>query len=141
MIRLTFVFFLIILSAAKCVSVINPEWSKLHGNWKLYKIINGFRAPNSPADQEPKNIEILEIDAQEKYLIRKIDGVIKEKTNIDLSNIPDGSPNGRLSLVFLESGTYSFLEIDELKGEISLHEKCPIGAVLADGNTYYYKKM
>ncbi len=141
MIRLTFVLFLIILSASKCVSDINPEWSKLNGNWKLYKIINGFRAPNSPADQEPKNIEILEIDAQEKYLIRKINGVIKEKTKINLSNIPDGSPNGRLSLVFLESDTYSFLEIDESKGEISLYEKCPIGAVLADGNTYFYKKM
>lgn len=141
MIRLTLILFLVILTAANCVSDISPEWSRLDGNWKLYKIINGFRAPNNPADQEPKNLEILEIDAQEKYLIRKIDGVIKEKTTIDLRNIPDGSPDGRLSIVFLESDTYSFFTFDESKGEISLYQKCPIGAVLADGNTYLYKKM
>jgi hypothetical protein len=141
MLRLKFVLLLLILSASKCVSEISPEFSRLDGNWKLYKIVNGFRAPNTPADQEPKNIEILEIDAQEKYLVRKIDGLIKEKTKIDIRNIPDGSPNGRLSLVFVESDTYSFLEIDELKGELSLYQKCPIGAVLADGNTYVYKKM
>ena len=141
MIRFIIVLLLITLTAAKCASDISPEFSRLDGNWKLYKIVNGFRAPNTPADQEPKNLEILEIDAQEKYLVKKIDGLIKEKTKIDVRNIPDGSPHGRLSLVFLESDTYSFLEVDESKGEISLYQKCPIGAILADGNTYFYKKM
>ena len=82
MIRLTFALLLITLTASKCVSEISPEFSRLDGNWKLYKIVNGFRAPNTPADQEPKNIEILEIDAQEKYLVRKTDVLLKKKQKL-----------------------------------------------------------
>jgi hypothetical protein len=131
----------LVLSAAQCDADVDPEFSKLDGKWKLYKIGVGYPAPNSPTELVPTETETLEIDAKASTLVRKVNGVVTESTKIEIGNHPKSSPNPRLALVFLESKTYSFLRIDETKGEISLYQKCPLDAELADGSTFYYKKQ
>lgn len=139
--RLLFLLFGLVLSAAQCESVVDPELSKLDGKWKLYKIGVGYPAPNSPTELVPTETETLEIDAKARTLMRKVDGVVTQSTKIEIRNYPKSSTNPRLALVFLDAETYSFLGIDETKGEINLYQKCPLGAELADGNTFYYKKQ
>lgn len=143
MIRLIILFFALAISAAQCDNpvAVDPELSKIDGNWALYKIGVGYPAPNSPTELVPTETETLEIDAKTSTLIRKVNGVVTESTKIEIGNHPKSSPNPRLALVFLESKTYSFLRIDETKGEISLYQKCPLEAELADGGTFYYKKQ
>lgn len=141
MTRLLFLLFGLVLSAAQCEADIDPELSKLDGKWKLYKIGVGYPAPNSPTELVPTETETLEIDAKAMTFIRKVNGVVTESTKIEIGNHPKSSTNPRTALVFLDSKTYSFLSIDESKEEISLYQKCPLEAGLADGNTFYYKKQ
>lgn len=141
MTRLLFLLFGLALSSLNCRTDIDPELSKLDGKWKLYKIGVGYPAPNSPTELVPTETETLEINAKSSLLIRKVNGMMTESTKIEIGNHPKSSPNPRLALVFLESKTYSFLRIDETKGEISLYQKCPLEAELADGGTFYYKKQ
>lgn len=141
MTRLLILLFGLVLSAAQCEADIDPELVKLDGKWILYKIGVGYPAPNSPAELIPTETETLEIDAKASTLIRKVNGVVTESTKIEIGNHPKTSPNPRLALVFLESETYSFLRMDEQKGEIALYQKCPLDAELADGSTYFYKKQ
>ena len=141
MTRLLFLLFGLALSALNCRTDIDPELSKLDGKWKLYKIGVGYPAPNSPTELVPTETETLEINAKSSLLIRKVNGMVTESTKIEIGNHPKSSPNPRLALVFLESKTYYFLRIDETKGEISLYQKCPLEAELADGGTFYYKKQ
>lgn len=141
MTRLLFLLFGLVLSAAQCEADIDSELSKLDGKWKLYKIGVGYPPPNSPSVLTPTQTEILEINAKTSTLIRKVNGVVTESTKIEIGNHPKSSSNPRLALVFLESKTYSFLSIDLSKEEISLYQKCPLEAELADGGTFYYKKQ
>lgn len=141
MTRLIFLLFAIALSAAQCEADIDPELSKLSGKWELYKIGIGYPLQNGPTELVPTETEILEIDAKAATLIRKVNGVVTESTKIEIRNYPENSPNPRLALVFLESKTYSFLSIDESKQEISLYQKSPLGAELADASTFCYKKQ
>lgn len=141
MTRLLFLLFALVLSAAQCEADIDPELSKLDGNWKLYKIGIGFPLRDGPTELVPTETETLEIDAKASTLIRKINGVVTESTKIEIGNHPKSSPNPRLALVFLDSKTYSFLTIDEQKGEIGLYQKCPLDAELADGGAYFYKRQ
>lgn len=141
MTRILFFLFGLVLSAAQCEADIDPVLSKLDGNWKLYKIGIGFPTRNGPTELFPTETETLEIDAKASTLIRKVNGIVMESTKIEIGNHPKSSPNPRLALVFLESKTYSFLTIDEQKGEIGLYQKCPLDAELADAGTYFYKKQ
>jgi hypothetical protein len=141
MTRLLFLLFGLTLSAAQCEADVDPELSKLDGKWIMYKIGVGYPPPNGPTELVPTEKETLEIDAKERTLIRKVNGVLTESTKIEIGDHPKSSPNPRLALVFLESKTYSFLRIDETNGEISLYQKCPLEAELADGGTFYYKKQ
>jgi hypothetical protein len=141
MTRLLFFLFALALSAAQCEADLNPELSKLDGKWKLYKIGAGYPAPDSPTEFVPTETEILEIDAKAATLIRRVNGVVTESTKIEIGKQPKSSLNSRLALVFLESKTYSFLSIDEQKGEISLYQKSFLDAEIADGNTFFYKKQ
>jgi len=141
MTRLLFLLFGLALSAAQCESVVDSELSKIDGKWVLYKIGVGYPAPNSPTELVPTETETLEIDAKAMTFIRKVNGAVTESTKIEIGNHPKSSTNPRLALVFLESKTYSFLTIDEQKGEIGLYQKCPLDAELADGGTYFYKKQ
>lgn len=143
MTRLLILFFALAISTAQCDTTValDPELSKIDGNWTLYKIGVGYPPPNSPSVLTPTQTEILEINAKASTLIRKVNGVVKESTKIEIGNHPKSSSNPRLALVFLESKTYSFLSIDVSKEEISLYQKCPLEAELADGGTFYYKKQ
>jgi hypothetical protein len=141
MIRLLFLFAVLILSAAQCQTDIDPEYSKVVGKWTLYKIGLGYPMPGLPLDLPPSNAETLEIDANEKMFIRKVDGIITEKSKIEIRKLPENSPNARLALVFLNDKTYSFLSFDEAKNEMGLYQKCPLEAELADGNTFYYTRQ
>jgi hypothetical protein len=143
MTRLLILFFALSISAAQCDNAVavDPELSKIDGNWKLYKIGIGFPTRNGPTELVPTETVILEIDAKTRTLIRKVNGKVTESTKIEIGNHPTSSPNPRLALVFLESKTYSFLGIDEAKGEMSLYESCPLEAELADGSTYFYKRL
>ena len=124
---------------SQCRSLVNPEYSKISGKWTLYKIGVGYPMPNGPSELTPRDVEILEI--KDKTLTRTVNGIVTEKTKIEIKKLNVNTANPRLSVVFLASDTYSFLVIDEAKEEISLYEKCPLGAELADGSTYFYKKQ
>lgn len=84
----------------------------------FFKIRVGYPAPNTPADLIPAVTEVLEIDAKSKTLIRKVKGVIKEKAKFETGKQPIVSKNKRLALVFLDSETYSFLQIEDPSLEI-----------------------
>lgn len=139
MLRLAFLLLALILGTSQCTPLINPEYSKISGKWSLYKIGLGYPMPNSPSELTPKDVETLEI--KDKTLTRTVNGIVTEKTKIEIKKLNVNTANPRLSLVFLASDTYSFLVIDESKEEINLYEKCPLGAELADGSTYFYKKQ
>jgi hypothetical protein len=141
MTRLLFLLFAFALSAAQCEADIDPELSKLDGKWKLFKIGIGYPLQNGPTELVPTETETLEIDTKAATLIRTVNGVVTESTKIEIGKQPKSSSNPRLALIFLESKTYSFLSIDEQKGEISLYQKSFLDAEIADGNTFFYKKQ
>jgi hypothetical protein len=122
---------------------ITPAFAKLAGKWKLYKISIGYPMPNSPTEIAINKEEIIEFNAVNKVFTRTVDGKVTESTTFDaraISNV-NNSTDARDAIVFEQSNMYSFITYNESTSSIILYQSTPIGAILADGNSYYYQKI
>jgi hypothetical protein len=133
----------IIFLMANCQSSqeISPAMAKLDGKWKLVKIGYGFPPPNGPTEYKPTYEEILEFNASKGTFTRTKDGKIIESSNIKSSKLTDGGVSTRESLIFEKDNTYSFYSFTEDPAYLVLYQAAPIGAILADGNSFYYEKV
>ena len=120
----------------------DPTLTKISGKWELYKISFGYPMPNGPTEKKPDALEYLEFSAANKTLIKTVIGTNEtktEKSTIELKNYSD--ERKQLALFFVETKTYSFYTFDEATQSIILYDRVPVGAILADGNSYHYKKV
>ncbi len=133
---------LLISCAAESSQEITPEFVKVAGKWKLYKISGGFRSPNNLGEIAIKEEEIIEFDASTKIFTRTIAGKITETTNFDVKAISNfNNTSAREAIVFTKSNTYSWVSFEESTSSLVLYQSTPIGAELADGNSFYYRKV
>jgi hypothetical protein len=120
-----------------------PAYSKLAGKWKLYKIVLGYPMLNGPSEIKNTYEEILEFNATSKTFSRIVDGKTTETSNFDVKPLTNGlnETSPRDAIVFTKTNTYSYLSFDEKTSSLILSQSTPIGAVLADGNSFYYQKV
>lgn len=113
-----------------------PEGSELHGNWEFKRVHYGFTNTTQTA-AEVGYTERLEIDASANRLRRLKDEKEVENTRFSLSE--QGSAK---VITFEDKQDYSYYNvfIEDGKTMLSLYERSPVGAVLADGGMYYYEK-
>ena len=135
------VFFITSVSAlASCEQkeccVLPPVGSELHGNWEFVRVNYGFSNTTQTA-AEIGYTESLEIDMTNSRLRRLRDEVQVENTTFSLSD--QGTSQ---VITFEDEQTYSYYTVFEENGKtmLSLYERSPIGAILADGGVYYYEK-
>lgn len=120
---------------------ISPELAKIAGKWQLYKIGYGFPPPNGPTHTTTTNQEIIEFDINSTSFTRTISGKISKSSSFELKQLTDGGTAFRDAIVFKNSNTYSFISFDESTSSLILYQDAPIGAVLADGNSFFYQKI
>ena len=117
---------------------INPEMAKLEGKWQLVKIVAGFRAANSPAESIPTYQETLAFDFAKKTFSRTKEG---KTTPIKIANLTNGGTVAREAIIFEKEDTYSFYSFTENPTYLVLYQPTPIGAILADGSSFFYEKV
>lgn len=113
-----------------------PPVSELHGNWDFARVNYGF-SNTSQTFEEVGYTERLEIDGSNERIRRYRNGEEVENTRFSLSE------QGTSKVITFENEqTYSYYTLFEEKGKVmlSLYERSPVGAVLADGGVYYYVK-
>lgn len=139
-----FTFFIIAtlsLMACQIENTIEPSMSKINGQWQLTKTSIGYPAPNSPTEIKATNTEIISFDTSSKTFTRTINGKVTETTDFDVQKVSYNSSEPREAVVFPKTQYYAFLTFDDTNSSIILYEKAPIGAILADGNSYQYQKV
>lgn len=115
---------------------VNPAVAEIHGNWEFVRAHFGF----TNRTQTPKEIgytERLEINGSGNKIRRYRNDRLVENTNFSLSK------QGTLKIItFEEEQAYSYYTVFDEDGKVmlSLYERSPVGAVLADGGIYYYVK-
>lgn len=135
-----FLFITSILALSSCEQeeccVLPPVGSGLHGNWEFVRVNYGFSNTTQTA-AEVGYTERLEVDVTSSRLRRLRNEVQVENTKFSLSE------QGETQVItFEDEQTYSYYTIfvENDKTMLSLYERSPIGAILADGGTYYYEK-
>ncbi len=136
-----FIIAMLSLMACQVESTIEPSLSKINGQWQLTKTTIGFPAPNSPTEIKAANTEIISFNATSKTFTRTINGKVTETTDFDIQKVSYNGSEPREAVVFTKNQTYAFLTFDDSNSAIILYEKSPIGAILADGNSYHYQKV
>lgn len=136
-----FIIAMLSLMACQVESTIEPSLSKINGQWQLTKTTIGFPAPNSPTEIKAANTEIISFNATSKTFTRTINGKVTETTDFDIQKVSYNGSEAREAVVFTKNQTYAFLTFDDSNSAIILYEKSPIGAILADGNSYHYQKV
>lgn len=114
-----------------------PEGSELHGNWQFVRAFYGFTNTTVTATQAGYT-ERLTIDAGTKTLNRFKNDKLVETTKFSISN-----QNELKVITFENSKEYSYFTVssENNKMVLSLYQRAPVGAILADGGTYYYEKI
>jgi len=136
-----FIIAMLSLMACQVESTIEPSLSKINGQWQLTKTTIGFPAPNSPTEIKAVNTEIISFNATSKTFTRTINGKVTETTDFYIQKVSYNGSEPREAVVFTKNQTYAFLTFDDSNSAIILYEKSPIGAILADGNSYHYQKV
>lgn len=118
----------------------DPILSEINGQWKLVKIGVGFPSPSGPSELVPDYEEILEFNASKGSFARSKDGKVVEKSDVSISSKEQATYQKDM-LVFEASKTYSFISFTETPKYMVLYQSAPIGAVVADGNLFFYEKI
>lgn len=139
--RTVFIFICTVLLLAGCEnSTTDPIFSQLNGQWKLVKIGIGFPMPDGPNELTPDYEEILEFNSQKGNFTRSKDGKLVEKSNVSFM-VDNHASQLRGDLIFEDSKTYSPMWFTETPKYLVLYQSAPIGATLADGNSFFYEKI
>jgi len=111
-----------------------PELSVFHGKWKLVRVTNGF-AQLDLLDEAIGYEEELSINAETKTFIRKRKGSPEEK-----SAFQKGIQGDLDAHILLDENMYHWYNFEEWRGanHLVLYQKSILGAILADGSSYYY---
>lgn len=140
--KITFlIIFLFSLMACQEENTIEPSFSKIDGQWQLYKTSIGYPIPNGPTEIKAINTEIISFDSSKKNFTRTINGKVTETSTFEVQKVSYIGTEPREAVVFEKEEKYAFLTYDDENSTIILYEKTPIGAVLADGNSYHYQKI
>lgn len=117
--------------------VIPPIESQFHGKWELYRITNGF-SQTVLTGGEIGFEEELDFNATVGYFVRK-----RDQKEVLGSKFQIGKEGDQDAVILIDDDTYQWYSFTELQGseKLVLYEKCPIGAVLADGSYYEYRKL
>ena len=119
----------------------NTSLAKLNGQWQFTKKSVGYPVLGGPTEIKAINTEIIGFDAKSKIFTRTINGKLTETTDFDVQKLNLFGTESKEAVVFTKNQNYSFLTFDDTNSSIILYEKTPIGAVLADGNSYHYQKV
>ncbi|GAB3512467.1 hypothetical protein [Emticicia fontis] len=118
----------------------SPILNEINGEWKLVKIGIGFPSPQGPSELKPDYEEILSFDARKGTFTRTKDGKVIEKSDVSIST-DEKATYQQNKLVFEDINLYSFISFTETPKYMVLYQPAPIGAVLADGNLFFYEKI
>lgn len=119
----------------------NPSLAKINGQWQLSKMSIGYPIPDGPTEIKAVNTEIISFDTSKKTFTRTVNGKVTETTTFDVQKVSYNGSDEREAVVFEKDQKYAYLTFDDEKSAIILYERTPIGAVLADGNSYHYQKV
>lgn len=140
--KITFLaIFLFSLMACQIENIIEPSLAKINGQWQLSKTSIGYPMPNGPTEIKAVNTEIISFDASKKTFTRTINGKVTETTSFDVKKVSYNGSDEREAVVFEKEEKYAYLTYDDENSAIILYERTPIGAILADGNSYHYQKV
>lgn len=123
------------------IEVSNPSLSKINGQWQLYKTSIGYPMPDGPTEIKAVDTNIVSFDASKKTFTRTVNGKITETTTFDVQKVSYNGSEAREAVVFEKEKQYAYLTYDDENSTIILYERTPIGAILADGNSYHYQKV
>lgn len=135
------IIFLLGCQAETNIEALNPSLTKINGNWQFTKKSVGYPVPGGPTEIKAVDTEIINFDASSKIFTRTINGKLTETTDFDVQQVSYFGSEPREAVVFTKNQNYAFLTFDDTNSSIILYEKTPIGAVLADGNSYHYQKV
>ncbi len=137
----TLILFCAILLLAACENnKPDPILNEINGQWKLVKIGIGFPSPTGSSELIPDYEEILEFNASKGSFTRSKDGKVVERSEVSIS-LDENASQKTGKLVFEDSKTYSFISFTETPKYMVLYQSAPIGATLADGNSFFYEKI
>jgi hypothetical protein len=119
----------------------NTSLNKINGNWQFTKKSGGYPVPGGPTETKAIDTEIINFDAVSKIFTRTKNGKLTETTDFDVQKVSFLGTEPKEAVVFSKNQNYSFLTFDDTNLSIILYEKTPIGAILADGNSYHYQKV
>ncbi len=139
--KITFTLLLLSLMACQLENTIEPSLAKINGQWQLYKTSIGYPMPNGPTEIKVVDTNIISFDASKKTFTRTINGKVTETTSFDVQKVNFNGIEGREAIIFEKEKQYAYLTYDDENSAIILYEKVPIGAELADGNSYHYQKV
>lgn len=114
-----------------------PIESQFEGKWELVMVTNGFAQIELEGD-EIGYTETIEFNGSRKTFERIRDG----KREL-LSSFTIGQENDQDAVILEDDNSYHwyiFLEEDGVQ-LLSLYQKATLGAVLADGSDYKYKRI
>ncbi len=128
--------FLVGFSCERTDCCVMPAAAELHGNWEFVRIHYGFTNTTRTA-MEVGYTERLEINGAKSHLRRLRNGKEVESTAFSLTERDNSNV-----ITFEAEQTYSYYTIFEEEGKtiLSLYERSPVGAMIADGGVYYYEK-
>lgn len=136
-----FIIIMLSLMACQVENTIEPSLNKINGQWQLTKTSIGYPAPNSPTEIKAANTEIITFDVSTKTYTLTVNGKVRTSTTFDVQKVSYLGMESREAVIFEKENKYAFLTFDDENSAIILYEKTPIGAVLADGNSYHYQKV
>ncbi|MFY7910382.1 MAG: hypothetical protein ACOVO2_12540 [Emticicia sp.] len=136
-----FIIIMLSLMACQVENTIEPSLNKINGQWQLTKTSIGYPAPNSPTEIKAANTEIITFDVSTKTYTLTVNGKVRTSTTFDVQKVSYSGIDPREAVIFEKENQYAFLTFDDENSAIILYEKTPIGAVLADGNSYHYQKV
>lgn len=136
-----FIIIMLSLMACQVENAIEPSLNKINGQWQLTKTSIGYPAPNSPTEIKAANTEIITFDVSTKTYTLTVNGKVRTSTTFDVQKVSYLGMESREAVIFEKENKYAFLTFDDENSAIILYEKTPIGAVLADGNSYHYQKV
>lgn len=112
------------------------ESTSFDGTWELDRIYNGF-AQTDLSEENLVDSEVLKIDVEKAIFSRKFNEMTPEVSAFEF-----GQQGNLPAIILKDERTYHWYWFEEWNGKehLVLYQKCPVGAVLADGSYYYYLK-